>query len=116
MKMRKRVWIYCHIDAPEDTHGALKGQLQQLTDYAGQMGFEVVGSSCDVGATVWGKENGLTFFYKAVMQGNADALLIIDSSRILRYPSIRAPFLAFISLCKIQVYSPLTGRISFQEY
>lgn len=116
MKVRNRAWLYCHIDAPEDTHGALKGQLQQLTDYAGQMGFEVVGSSCDVGTTVWGKENGLTLFYKAVTHGEADTLLIIDPSRILRHSSIRAPFLAFISLCKIQVYSPLTGRISFQEY
>lgn len=115
MKVKKRAWLYCHIDAPEDTHGALKGQLQQLTDYAQQMNFEVVGSSCDVGTTVWGKENGLTFFYKAVTEGKADTLLIINSFCILRNPVIRAPFLAFIKLCKIQVYSPLTGQVDFYQ-
>lgn len=116
MKGKKRAWLYCHIDAPEDTHGALKGQLQQLTDYAQQMNFEVVGSSCDVGTTVGGKENGLALFCKAVTHGDTDTLLIIDPSRILRHPSIHTPFFAFISLCKIQVYTPLTGRISFHEY
>ena len=41
-------WIYCRIDAPEDTHGALKGQKKELMDYAEQMGFEVVGESEDI--------------------------------------------------------------------
>ena len=36
----KRAWIYCSIDAPEDTHGALKEQFKSLMDYAEQMCFE----------------------------------------------------------------------------
>ena len=47
MGQAKRAWIYCRIDAPEDLHGALKRQRQQLMDYAEQMGCEVVGSSQD---------------------------------------------------------------------
>ena len=26
MEKAKRAWIYCRIDAPEDTHGVLKGR------------------------------------------------------------------------------------------
>ena len=51
MGQAKRAWIYCRIDAPEDLHGALKRQRQQLMDYAEQMGCEVVGSSQDTGAS-----------------------------------------------------------------
>lgn len=49
MEDRKRAWAYCSIDAPEDTHGALKGQYRQLVEYAEQMGFEVADSSSDIG-------------------------------------------------------------------
>ena len=45
MEKEKRVWIYCYIDAPEDTHGVLKGQHEKLDSYANQMCFTVVGSS-----------------------------------------------------------------------
>ena len=115
MNRKKRAWLYCHIDSPEDTHGALKAQRQQLMDYAEQMGFEITGSSCDTGSSVLREGNGLTLFYQAVTQGKADVLLIANSAIILRNPGIRTSFLAFISLCKIQVYCPLTGRISFRE-
>ena len=30
MKQKRLAWIYCAIDAPEDTHGALKEQLKAL--------------------------------------------------------------------------------------
>lgn len=115
MNRKKRVWLYCHIDAPEDTHGALKAQRQQLMDYAEQMGFEIAGCSCDTGSSVLREGNGLTLFYQAVTQGRVDTLLIVNSFIILRNPGIRTSFLAFISLCKIQVYSPLTGPMTLRE-
>ena len=46
---QKNAWIYCSIDAPEDVHGILKGQHEQLENYAAQMRFTVVGSSQDLG-------------------------------------------------------------------
>lgn len=46
----KSAWIYCRIDAPEDTHGALKGQYEKLETYAAQMSFDIVGSSQDLGS------------------------------------------------------------------
>ena len=36
---KKSAWNYCRIDAPEDIHGALKGQYERLETYAEQMGF-----------------------------------------------------------------------------
>ena len=47
---KKSAWNYCRIDAPEDIHGALKGQYERLETYAEQMGFTVVGSSQDLGS------------------------------------------------------------------
>lgn len=56
----KRAWIYCAIDAPEDTHGILKKQFKQLIDYGEQMGFEdcgqlpvTLGQSCSGNALVF---------------------------------------------------------------
>lgn len=113
--MKKKAWLYYHIDAPEDSHGALKGQHQQLMDYAEQMGVEVVGSSCDIGNPQIGGETGLSSFYEAVTQGKADILLLVNPSCIFRNQDKYKQFLAFISLCKIQVYSPLSGRITFYQ-
>ena len=58
MGQGKRAWIYCAIDAPEDRNGALKSQFKQLIDYGEQMGFELVGSSSDVGTTPLWNRNG----------------------------------------------------------
>ena len=49
MSGRRRAWVYCSIDAPEDENDMLKKQREQLWEYAGQMGFEVAGSSSDTG-------------------------------------------------------------------
>ena len=61
MGQGKRAWIYCAIDAPEDRNGALKSQFKQLIDYGEQMGFELVGSSSDVGTTPLWNRNGFRF-------------------------------------------------------
>ena len=66
MGQGKRAWIYCAIDAPEDRNGALKSQFKQLIDYGEQMGFELVGSSSDVGITPLWNRNGFRHFIEAV--------------------------------------------------
>lgn len=65
MGQGKRAWIYCAIDAPEDRNGALKSQFKQLIDYGEQMGFELVGSSSDVGTTPLWNRNGFRHFYRS---------------------------------------------------
>lgn len=62
MEQKKRAWVYCRIDAPEDAHGALKGQRQQLMDYADQMNFIVAGSSEDLASGLSFDRPGLNRF------------------------------------------------------
>ena len=78
MGQGKRAWIYCAIDAPEDRNGALKSQFKQLIDYGEQMGFELVGSSSDVGTTPLWNRNGFRHFIEAVQKEQIDVLLIVN--------------------------------------
>ncbi len=34
MDTKQKAWLYCRIDTPEDTHGALKQQKEKLDGYA----------------------------------------------------------------------------------
>mgnify|MGYP002594184444 CR=1 FL=1 len=77
MEQRRGAWIYCAIDAPEDRNGALKSQFKQLIDYGEQMGFELVGSSSDVGTTPLWNRNGFRHFIEAVQREQVDVLLIV---------------------------------------
>ena len=84
MGQGKRAWIYCAIDAPEDRNGALKSQFKQLIDYGEQMGFELVGSSSDVGTTPLWNRNGFRHFIEAVQKEQIDVLLIVNRGRLSR--------------------------------
>ena len=86
MGQGKRAWIYCAIDAPEDRNGALKSQFKQLIDYGEQMGFELVGSSSDVGTTPLWNRNGFRHFIEAVQKEQVD-VQIIHAARKISDPS-----------------------------
>lgn len=90
-KVKKRAWIYCSIDAPEDSKGALQKQFKRLVDYAEQMEFELVGSSSDIGGEPLMRREGFQNFVEAVKEGRAGVLLV-DSRRC--FPSPR------YSLCR----------------
>lgn len=111
MENKKRAWAYCAIDAPEDTHGALKGQRQQLMDYADQMGFEVVGSSSDMGNLPLWERAGFCRFVEAVQSGRANILLVINQNCLTRSSMQLAQLQALAEGYGIQVYSPLLGAI-----
>lgn len=111
MENKKRAWAYCSIDAPEDTHGTLKGQRQQLMDYAEQMGFEVVGSSSDMGNLPLFERAGFQHFIGKVKKDNVKILLIINQ-KSLSYSSLQlAQFEAMAKCYDIRVYSPLLGML-----
>ena len=46
---KKNAWIYTRIDAPEDSHGTLKKQYEQLNTYGEQLRVEIAGSSSGMG-------------------------------------------------------------------
>lgn len=113
MENKKHAWIYCAIDAPEDTHGTLKGQRQQLMDYAEQMGFEVVGSSSDMGNLPLFERPGFKRFTDVARTGRADILLVINENCLSRSSMQLAQLQALAESYEIKVYSPLLGAILY---
>lgn len=113
MNQEKRAWVYCRIDAPEDTHGALKGQRQQLMDYADQMGFEVAGSSEDLASGQFFDRPGLKRLTEAANAGAVDVLLIHDISRLGRDTCRVMAYLERLRELGVTAYSPLEGALNF---
>lgn len=111
MENKKRAWAYCAIDAPEDTHGTLKGQRQQLMDYAEQMGFEMVGSSTDTGNLPLWERTGFHHFIEAVQTDRADILLVVNENSLTRSSMQIAQLQALTESYGIQIYSPRSGAI-----
>ena len=107
MGQGKRAWIYCAIDAPEDRNGALKSQFKQLIDYGEQMGFELVGSSSDVGTTPLWNRNGFRHFIEAVQKEQ------INRGRLSRSSMQLARFQILQESYGVDAYSPLEGKIEF---
>lgn len=115
MEQKKRAWTYSRIGAPEDMHGSLKGQQKQLTNYAAQIGFEVVGESQDTSSGLNFDRSGLTDVMKAAVEGNMDVLLIMDFSRLGRDAVKTMDFACGLEQLGIDIYSPLEGQIKFTQ-
>ena len=116
MDENKRAWTYSRIDAPEDAHGRLKGQKKELFDYAEQKGFEVVGSSEDLGSGLDFERSGLLKVMKAAADGEFGVLLIKRLDRLGRDMPKTMELLMGMEQIGIKVYSPLEGEISFSQY
>ena len=116
MDENKRAWTYCRIDAPEDAHGRLKGQKKELFDYAEQMGFEVVGSSEDLGSGLDFERSGLLKVMKAAADGEFGVLLIKRLDRLGRDMPKTMELLMGMEQLGIKLYSPLEGEISFSQF
>lgn len=112
---KKSAWIYCRIDAPEDAHGALKGQYEKLDTYAEQMGFTVVGSSQDLGSGLNFDRPGLQAILEAAKTGSFQILLVDSVSRIGRDMAKTMNFIQTISDCGISIYSPMEGEIKLSD-
>ena len=113
---KKSAWIHCRIDAPEDTHGALKGQYERLETYATQMGFIVVGSSQDLGSGLNFERPGLQVALEAAKAGSFQVLLVDSVSRIGRDMVKAVKFIQTISDCNISIYSPMEGEIKLSDF
>lgn len=109
---QKNAWIYCHIDAPEDTHGILKGQYEQLVRYAEQMGFTLVGSSQDVGRELNLKSTGIAALMEAASTGAFSTLLVTGIAALGRESGEREVILYALAWYGITIYSPLEGNVS----
>lgn len=115
MKEQPRAWIYCRIDAPEDAHGSLKSQKEELYNYAEQMGFVVTGSSQDTGSGLKMNRSGLMEVEQAAEKGKIDVLLVKRLDRISRDTLKTIEFLQNLKQLGITVYSPLEGEIRLEQ-
>lgn len=113
---KKSAWIYCRIDAPEDVHGALKGQYERLETYAAQMGFTVVGSSQDMGSGLNFNRSGLQAVLEAAKAGSFQYLLVDSVSRIGRDMTKTTAFIKILKDCGISIYSPMEGEIKLSDF
>lgn len=111
MDQKKRAWLYCRIDVPEDAHGALKGQKKELMDYAGQMGFVVAGEAEDIGSGPGFDRAGLEKVMKAAGDGKMDVLLVKKLDRLGRDTVKVLEFVQGLRQLGVELYSPLEGRI-----
>lgn len=111
--MKEKAWIYCRIDAPEDTHGMLKAQRKQLMDYAEQMGFQVEGASSDLASGLSQTRPGWEYFLKTAPLQQVEVLLVHNLSRIHRDTCRALGVLEQLQKMGITVYSPLEGKLDF---
>ena len=109
---KKKAWIYTHIDAPEDSHGTLKKQYEQLNTYGEQLQMEIAGSSSDMGETIGLERPGLDLFLEEKNSRGIEVLLVLDSSRISRDKNLCREFLLRMTKSRIEVCSPLEGILS----
>lgn len=107
----KRAWIYSRIDAPEDEHGALKGQEKELVEYARQIELQVFGISSDLGSGTDFNRPGLLRLTAAAQRGEFDVLLIKSTSRLGRDAHRTFTFIEQLGALGVSVFSPLEGEI-----
>lgn len=107
----KRAWIYSRIDAPEDEHGALKGQEKELVEYARQIELQVVGISSDLGGGTDFDWPGLQRFTAAAGRGEFDILLVKSISRLGKDARRTFTFIEQLGALGVSVFSPLEGEI-----
>lgn len=107
-----KAWAYSRIDAPEDNHGSLKHQDQQLCEYAEKMGFKVVGHSKDLAAAYNLDRSGLKALKNAVMEGKVHCILVMDSFRISFDSKKTAAYGAFLQSFGVRIYSADQGLLA----
>ena len=106
-----KAWVYSRIDAPEDSHGSLKHQDQQLCEYAEKMGFKVVGHPQDLAAAYNLDRPGLKALTDAVKEKKVHSLLVMDSFRISLDSKKTAAYGAFLQSFGVRTYSPGQGML-----
>lgn len=106
---KKKAWIYMSVDAPEDSHGALKRQYERLYAYGEGIPVEIAGCSGDTGGGTGLDRPGLKQFLAEKDKRGISVLLILDSARISRDRAARDEFLSWMERCGIAVCSPLEG-------
>ena len=108
MKEEKRAWIYCRIDALEDS---IKNQKKELYDYEEQMCFDVTDCSEDLGSGLEYNRAGLREVIQAAGDGKMDVLLEKRFDRLGRDTQKTLEILQCLEQLNIRLYSSLEEEI-----
>jgi DNA invertase Pin-like site-specific DNA recombinase len=107
----KRAWLYMRIDAPEDSHGALKGQEKELYDYSEHVGLSIAGSSSDLDSgSDDSNKQGLEQVIAAALDGRFDILLVKSSDRLYRDAGRIVGIIRQLNEIGVTVCSPIEGE------
>ena len=111
---QKRAWIYCRVahNGP-DSAEVLNGQQLRLESYAKEHGFEIVGSSSDIGSGLTTDRPGLLNFHTAAENGTVDVLLILKLSRLGRDADKVTKYWHLLRDLGVSVHAADCGKIDF---
>lgn len=93
----------------------LKKQYESLMNYANQMGFKVIGISQDIGDSINGFQSGLKSVFENAEAYNYNKLLIDSLHYLSRCAESTADFIKTLNKYKINVYTPMSGKIEISE-
>lgn len=103
MRNRKRYWLYGRVASPDKW--ALETQMDYLRSFAEKYQLNVVGESQDEASGLTLERPGLNDFLEAVWQGQADALLTKDLTRLGRDTMQTATWIAQLNASGVGVSS-----------
>lgn len=109
---QKRAWIYCRVahNGPDSTE-VLEMQRHELENYVKEHGFEIVGSSSDIGSGLTMDRPGLLDFHTAAEDGDVDILLIIELSRLGRDANKVTKYWHLLQALGVSVHTADCGEI-----
>ena len=109
---QRRAWIYCRVahNGP-DSAEVLNMQQLQLESYAKEHGFEIVGSSCDMGSGLTLDRPGLLDFHAAAEDEKVDILLLHSLTRLGRDSSKVTKYCHQLCDLGVSVYTADYGEI-----
>jgi len=109
---QKRAWIYCRVaHRGPDSAEMLTGQRYRLESYARGHGFDIVGSSSDIGSGLTLDRPGLQKCLDTVEDESVDVLLLTDLARLGRDTSKVAQFWQLLHGRGVHIYTAIDGEI-----
>ncbi len=102
-----KVWLYYRLSRDEDDEmNSLNNQRKILVDYCKSKGYEVVGESYDdnISGMHFNRE-GIEKIYEAVAEGEIEAIIVKDLSRLGRHRTQTALFIDFLRTKNVKVLS-----------
>jgi resolvase domain protein len=100
---KKRYWLYGRVASPDKW--ALENQMNYLRSFAEKHKLNIVGESWDAASGLTFDRPGLNDFLEAVRQGQADALLTKDLTRLGRDTMQTATWIAQLNASGVGVFS-----------